>query len=87
MAGEKREPGPEIAPEPFECPDQRSFGRLRSEGRPTVPTRLGEERTYNPFMRVTSPALVDFVKRQRPEIDGADPVQVLGAVRALKDVF
>lgn len=60
---------------------------LRAAGRPTIPTTLGEERGYNPFLRVRAPELLASVRRAQPEIDAADPVAVLGAVRAMKDHF
>lgn len=61
--------------------------RLRAEGRPTVPTTLGEERGYNPFLRVAAPELQAAVRRARPEVDLGDPVAILGALRSLKDSF
>ncbi len=60
---------------------------LRAAGRPTVPTTLGAERSYNPFLRVRSPELVASVQRAHPGLDLTDPVVVLGAVRAMKDHF
>jgi hydroxyacylglutathione hydrolase len=60
---------------------------LREQERPTIPTTLGEERTYNPFLRVFSEELIRSVARERPEVDAKDPVSILAAVRALKDEF
>lgn len=60
---------------------------LRAGSLPSVPTTLGEERTYNPFLRVSSPELVASVAARRPGVDLADPIAVLAAVRALKDDF
>lgn len=59
----------------------------RSAGRPTVPTTLGDERAYNPFLRVREPALIAAVEARMPALDARDPVAVLGAVRALKDAW
>lgn len=60
---------------------------LRAGSLPSGPTTLGEERTYNPFLRVSSPELVASVAARRPGVDLADPIAVLAAVRALKDDF
>lgn len=65
----------------------RRAAKLRAEGRPTVPTTLGEERRYNPFLRVQAPELLASVQRAHPGVEVADPVAVLGAVRAMKDHF
>ncbi|MCK6546438.1 hydroxyacylglutathione hydrolase [Myxococcota bacterium] len=59
----------------------------RALGAPSVPTTLGEERTYNPFLRVAAPELRASVAAARPDVDLADPIAVLAAVRAMKDVF
>ncbi|WP_114394975.1 hydroxyacylglutathione hydrolase [Oleisolibacter albus] len=56
--------------------------RLRSTGRPTVPTRLGQEKTTNPFLRADDPALAE-----RLGLAGADPVSVFAEIRRRKDVF
>lgn len=60
---------------------------LRAAGRPSLPTTIGEERAYNPFLRTTVPALADAVARRVTGVDPKDPVQVLAAVRKLKDTF
>jgi len=58
---------------------------LRGRGEPTVPALLGEERGYNPFLRVHLPAVAAAVAARSPGLDVRDPVVVLGALRALKD--
>jgi hydroxyacylglutathione hydrolase len=56
---------------------------LRSEGRPSVPATIGDELSYNPFLRVTSPEI-----RTRLGIDAsADGATALGAIRRAKDGF
>ncbi|MBK6687247.1 MAG: hydroxyacylglutathione hydrolase [Deltaproteobacteria bacterium] len=65
----------------------RRAAKLRAEGRPTIPTTLGEERSYNPFLRVRSPELLASVQRAHPGVEVTDPVAVLGVVRAMKDHF
>ena len=52
----------------------------------TVPSTLADERATNPFMRTSSSELLANVRKLLPDTS-ADPVSVLGAVRALKDKF
>lgn len=52
----------------------------RARNEPTVPSTLGAEHAYNPFLRVAQPAL-------REKFQSEDPVVVLGKVRAAKDQF
>lgn len=59
----------------------------RAKNSPSIPTTLAEERSYNPFLRATAPELIGSVREKKPQIDVRDPVQVLGAVRELKDHF
>jgi hydroxyacylglutathione hydrolase len=57
--------------------------QLRAEGRPSVPATIGDELSYNPFLRVTSPEI-----RTRLGIDAsADGATALGAIRHAKDGF
>ncbi|WP_420402733.1 hydroxyacylglutathione hydrolase [Nisaea sp.] len=56
--------------------------RLRADGRPTVPSTLGEELETNPFLRADSPDLAAAIG-----MDGADPVAVFAEVRKRKDNF
>jgi hydroxyacylglutathione hydrolase len=57
----------------------------RARGEPTVPSTIGEERETNPFMRVTSPAIIEQV---RADLGAeATPAAVLGAVRRAKDRY
>ena len=68
---------------------EREAEALRADGRPTVPVRLGAERTYNPFLRTggahRSEAIAAAVRAARPDVDVDDPIALLGAVRAWKD--
>jgi hydroxyacylglutathione hydrolase len=52
----------------------------RAEGRPTVPSTLGEERATNPYLRVHLPALAAAAG-----LPGAAPAEVFAAIRAAKD--
>lgn len=52
----------------------------RSQGRPTVPSRMGDERRMNPFLRCDD---ADF--RRSIELTGETPDAVFGHIRKLKD--
>ena len=52
----------------------------------SIPSTIGEEKATNPFMRVDSPELIESVRKAHPSSD-ADPVTILGHVRAMKDSF
>ncbi|RYG91848.1 hydroxyacylglutathione hydrolase [Loktanella sp. IMCC34160] len=54
----------------------------RDEGRPTVPTTLGEEKATNPFLRADAPDLQAAIG-----MVGADPADVFAEVRTRKDNF
>lgn len=55
---------------------------LRAEGRPTIPSLLGQEKAINPFLRADDPKIAAAVGKS-----GADPVEVFAAVRKGKDTF
>lgn len=54
----------------------------RAEGRPTLPTTIGAEKTTNPFLRADDPALAE-----RIGLAGAEPGAVFTELRALKNTF
>ncbi len=54
--------------------------RLRAEGRPTVPSTLGEERATNPFLRTSDPQIKRLLK-----MENATPAEVFGEIRQRKD--
>ncbi len=56
--------------------------RLRADGRPTVPSTLGEERRTNPFLRPDSPDL-----QRTLGLEGGDLVAVFAETRLRKDNF
>jgi hydroxyacylglutathione hydrolase len=57
--------------------------RARAEGKPTVPSTVGQELQHNPFMRVDSPEI-----RRTLGIDpAASSADALGAIRKAKDEF
>ena len=55
---------------------------LRAEGKPTVPSTLGDEKATNPFLRPDSPAL-----QHNLGLDGGDLVAVFAETRRRKDNF
>jgi hydroxyacylglutathione hydrolase len=56
--------------------------RLRTAGRPTVPSTLGAERAANPFLRASDPAI-----RKRLGMTNASDEQVFAEIRKRKDRF
>lgn len=60
--------------------------RLRNDRRRTVPSRLGEERACNPFLRTRDPAIIAAAQRHDSRCDGT-PVSVFAALRSWKDDF
>ena len=56
--------------------------RLRGQGKPTVPTRLGGERAANPFLRPNDPAI-----RARLGLEAASDAEVFAEIRRRKDRF
>ncbi|XP_049868893.1 hydroxyacylglutathione hydrolase, mitochondrial isoform X2 [Pectinophora gossypiella] len=52
----------------------------REKGLPTVPSTIGEEKMYNPFMRVTEPAVMQFAGFH-------DPIATMKVIRSQKDNF
>ncbi|MDX1382651.1 MAG: hydroxyacylglutathione hydrolase [Thermoanaerobaculia bacterium] len=54
--------------------------RLRAEGKPTIPSRLGDEKATNPFLRPDDPAI-----RSRLGMEEASDAEVFGEIRRRKD--
>ena len=52
----------------------------------SIPSTIGDEKATNPFMRLDSPAIIESVRKAHPASD-ADPVTILGHIRAMKDSF
>ena len=57
-----------------------------SEAEFSIPSTIGDEKATNPFMRLDSPAIIESVRKAHPASD-ADPVTILGHMRAMKDSF
>lgn len=58
--------------------------KLRAEGRPTLPSTLGEERATNPFLRTGEPVVVESANKYLGQ-RVADPVRVFAAIRDWKN--
>ena len=56
--------------------------RLREAGLPTIPSRLGDERLANPFLRADEPVLARYFG-----LENASPAEVFAAIRKGKDNF
>jgi hydroxyacylglutathione hydrolase len=56
--------------------------RLRSQGRPTLPTTIGREKETNPFLRADEPELARALG-----LDGAAPAEIFAEIRKRKDRF
>ncbi|MBX3201741.1 MAG: hydroxyacylglutathione hydrolase [Labilithrix sp.] len=57
--------------------------QLRKEGRPTMGATIGDELSYNPFLRTSSPEL----RKALGIPASASPADALGAIRQAKDAF
>lgn len=55
----------------------------RKDGRPTVPSTIAEELTYNPFLRTDSKE----IRKTLGIAESASGAEALGAIRAAKDSF
>lgn len=53
---------------------------LRAAGQPTVPSRLGDEKAANPFLRADAPTFARLA-------NGGDAVAVFAEIRRRKDIF
>lgn len=59
---------------------------MRTQGKWTVPSTIGEEKRTNPFLRITSPELIATLKKQDPAL-GEDAIAIFARARELKDRF
>ncbi len=64
--------------------------RVREQGRPTLPSTLGEEKRTNPFLRCSEPAVIASAKKflgAGASEAARDPVRVFAAIREWKNRF
>lgn len=59
---------------------------LREKGENTLPSTIGAERRFNPFLRAREPAVIEAVREHDPGCSG-EPVEVFAALRRWKDNF
>jgi hydroxyacylglutathione hydrolase len=64
----------------------REVDALRDHGEITLPSRIGAERRFNPFLRSREPAVVSAVQQHDPACSD-EPVEVFAALRRWKDNF
>ena len=57
---------------------------LRRNGRITLPSSIGDEKAFNPFMRTREPSVVDAARRRESGTTDA-PEAVFGVIRRWKD--
>jgi hydroxyacylglutathione hydrolase len=60
--------------------------KMRAEGKYTVPSTIGEEKSFNPFLRTDSPELRASLRKLDPVI-GDDRVAIFAKARELKNRF
>jgi len=60
--------------------------KLRAEGKWTVPSTIGDEKRFNPFLRTDSAELVTSLRRIDAKL-GGDPVAIFAKARELKDRY
>lgn len=59
-----------------------TVAQARTDGRPTVPSRLSDELATNPFLRASDPGI-----RAHLGLEAADDAEVFAQIRARKDAF
>lgn len=57
--------------------------QVRKDGKPTVPSTIADELTYNPFLRTSSPE----IRTTLGILASASPEEALGTIRSAKDSF
>jgi len=63
----------------------REIDRLRSLGKPTVPSRLGDELDANPFLRTRVDSVVQAARKIDPQATAG--ASTMAVIRAWKDRF
>nr|WP_223668457.1 hydroxyacylglutathione hydrolase [Kangiella shandongensis] len=61
--------------------------KLRAEGKPTLPSTIGEELSFNPFLRCDQKTLQEVAGHASMEKTFSDPVRTFATIRQLKDNF
>lgn len=58
----------------------------KSEGKEPAATTIGEEKSYNPFLRYDVPQVVEELKKRNPDLDES-PMGVFKELRSMRDNF
>ncbi|GAA4357215.1 hydroxyacylglutathione hydrolase [Kangiella marina] len=61
--------------------------RLREKNKPTLPSTIGEELSFNPFLRCDQDALQQTASQASETKTFSDPVRTFATIRQLKDNF
>jgi len=59
---------------------------VRAEGKFTIPSTIGDEKRFNPFLRTDSAELRANLRKIDPSV-GDEPVAIFAKTRELKDRF
>ncbi len=59
---------------------------LREQQRPTIPSSIGKEKQVNPFLRTQEPEVIKTVSLEK-SVHPHDPIEILGALREMKNQF
>ena len=61
--------------------------QLRSENKPTLPSTIGDELAFNPFLRCNEDSVQKTASKASSEKTFSDPVRTFATIRQLKDNF
>ncbi|MEX0915014.1 MAG: hydroxyacylglutathione hydrolase [Wenzhouxiangellaceae bacterium] len=62
----------------------RQVAGLREDDRITLPSTIGDEKAFNPFLRTREPGVIQAAARREPGA-GRSPAEVFGVIRRWKD--
>lgn len=62
----------------------KQVAELRAQDQITLPSTIGEEKTFNPFMRTREPAVIEAAENREPGRANS-PADVFGVIRRWKD--
>jgi hydroxyacylglutathione hydrolase len=60
--------------------------KMRSKGKDPAPTTIGEEKTYNPFLRLDSPEILEALRKKNKKL-GASRLSIFKELRNQRDVW
>ena len=61
--------------------------QLRAQNKPTLPSTIGQELSFNPFLRCDKASVQETATNARQEKTFSDPVRTFATIRQLKDNF